>query len=58
MKKYELNYKDYKRLELGAALLKLVLFPVFLMLRIFCWVWDYNYYEHLFKPLFERIGKD
>ena len=25
--------------------LRIILTPIFLLVRIYCWVWDYNYYE-------------
>ena len=39
------NKKDHKNIEVLANITRIVLLPVFLLVRIYCWVWDYDYYE-------------
>lgn len=43
--KVELNSKDYRTMEILADITRIILTPVFLLVRIYCWVWDYNYYD-------------
>lgn len=43
--KHELNKNDYKLMETLATIIRVPLTPVFLLLRIYCWVWDYDYRE-------------
>ncbi len=48
MKRFEkkhLDRKDYRKLEILAAIIRILLFPVFLIVRLYFWVWDYNYSE-------------
>jgi len=30
-------------------IIRVVLTPIFLLIRLYCWVWDYDYYEIFFK---------
>lgn len=41
----ELNRNDYKTMEIGATALRVLLTPVFIFVRLYCWIWDYDYYE-------------
>lgn len=43
--KQELNRRDYKLMEILADIVRVMLFPVFLLVRIYCWVFDYDYLE-------------
>lgn len=43
--KQKLNKKDYAHIEILATITRIVLTPIFLLVRIYCWVWDYDYYE-------------
>lgn len=49
-KKQEPNRNDYKLIENLAGIIRIILTPIFLLIRIYCWVWDYDYYER-FKHL-------
>lgn len=42
-KPQKLNKNDYKSIEIAAKIFRIVLFPVFLIVRIYRWVWDYDY---------------
>ena len=41
----KLNKKDHIHIKILASILRIILIPIFLLVRIYCWVWDYNYYE-------------
>ena len=41
----ELNRNDCKTMEIGATALRVLLTPVFIFVRLYCWIWDYDYYE-------------
>lgn len=43
--KKELNRKDHSHIETLAGITRIILTPVFLLVRIYCWIWDYDYYE-------------
>lgn len=48
MKRFEnqkLNRKDHRGIEVMAKLARVILMPIFLPIRIYCWVCDYDYYE-------------
>lgn len=32
------------------AITRFVLTPIFLLVRIYCWVWDYDYYTRFKHP--------
>lgn len=48
--KAKLNKNDYKVMEKVAVVVRFVLTPVFLLIRIYCWVWDYDYYKRFKHP--------
>lgn len=39
------NRKDYRCIKILANVLRIVTFPIFLIIRIYFWVWDYDFYE-------------
>ncbi len=46
MKRFEkknLDRKDYEGLEILATITRILLLPVFLIVRVYFWVWDYDY---------------
>lgn len=52
MKRFEkehLDRKDYRRLEILATITRILLLPVFLIVRVYFWVWDYDYSKLFFR---------
>lgn len=43
--KQKLNKEDHLHIEILADIARIILTPIFILVRIYCWVWDYNYYE-------------
>ena len=43
--KQELNKNDYKWITILAKIVRVILLPVAIFVRIYCWVWDYDYLE-------------
>lgn len=53
MKRFErqkLNRNDHRRMEIAASIIRIILTPIFLLVRIYCWVWDYDYYKRFKHP--------
>ena len=48
-KKQELNPKDYRTMEVLAEIMRVIMTPIFLILRIYYWVWDYEWDRKFFK---------
>lgn len=44
-KKQKLNKKDHAWMSILAGIVRVILFPIFIVVRIYCWVWDYDYLE-------------
>lgn len=48
MKRFEnrkLDKRDHLYIEIAARITRVIAFPIFLLVRIFLWVWDYDYLE-------------
>lgn len=45
--KKKLDPNDYKQIGRVAFIARIALFPVLLLLRIYFWVIDYNYYDRI-----------
>lgn len=43
--KKNLDRKDYRKMEVLASIVRIPLTPIFLLIRLYYWVWDFNYYE-------------
>lgn len=46
MKRFEKKYldrKDYRGLEILAIMMRILLLPIFLIIRLYFLVWDYDY---------------
>lgn len=43
--KQKLNKEDHLHIEILADIARIILTPIFILVRIYYWVWDYNYYE-------------
>lgn len=41
----KLNKKDHLHIKIFAGIMRIILTPIFILVRIYCWVWDYDYYE-------------
>lgn len=57
MKRFEkehLDRKDYRRLEILATITRILLLPVFLIVRVYFWVWDYDY-SKLFLEIIDKL---
>lgn len=48
-KRQELDRKDHRSIEILAGITRIILTPVFLLIRVYCWVWYYNYYDRFKK---------
>ena len=44
-RKQELDPGNARPMEIAAGIARVILSPIFLVVRIYCWIWDYNYYE-------------
>lgn len=44
-KKRKLNRNDHLTTDIAAGVMRIISTPVFLLVRIYCWVWDYDYLE-------------
>lgn len=51
--KHNLYPEDYRRFEAVANIIRIPLTPIFLLIRLYLWVWDYDYYDR-----FKRDRKD
>jgi len=49
-KKQELNPKDYRTIEILVKIARVILTPIFLILRIYYWIWDYDWESKFYKP--------
>lgn len=43
--KQQLDKKDHAWMSTLADIVRIILFPIFIVVRIYCWVWDYDYLE-------------
>lgn len=43
------NRKRYRRPKILASIIRVLLLPVFLIIRIYFWVWDYDYSDIFIK---------
>lgn len=48
-KKQELDKNDYRLTEILCHIVRIILTPMLLLVRIYCWVWDYDYYTRFIK---------
>ena len=37
------NKNDHRNIEIAASIARVILFPIFLIVRLYFWVWDYDY---------------
>lgn len=44
-KVHKTNKKDHKHFKILAGIMRIILTPIFAIVRFYCWVWDYDYYE-------------
>lgn len=49
-KKQELDKNDYRLMEILCNIVRIILTPMFLLVRIYLWVWDYDYYTRFKHP--------
>ena len=49
-----MHYKNYewarlakpsKRMRMAVGITRLLLTPIFVLVRFYCWVWDYDYWD-------------
>lgn len=48
-KPQKLNKNDHRRVDIAAGItrtiLRIILTPIFVLARIYCWVWDYKRFK-------------
>lgn len=49
-KKQELDKNDYRLIEILCNIVRIILTPMFLLVRIYLLVWDYDYYTRFKHP--------
>ena len=45
----KLNINDHVKMRILATITRVLITPIFLLIRIYCWIWDYDYYERFHK---------
>lgn len=50
-KKQKLDRKDYLHIIILASIVRIILTPIFVLIRLYCWVWDYDYYERFKREI-------
>ena len=49
-KRQKLDRNDHRPMEILCNIVRIILTPMFLLVRIYCWVWDYDYYTRFKHP--------